>query len=1255
MSAKDQPDNATLLLKELKIPGRTAQPVSENPTVWGINRAAALDNFPRQGLLCQAGPWAPMNPRDGLVGYKNNTLEILRETVDEDHVNTELQMFIAARHITEGTYTLSYSVTRLGQVPEKSEEMLVLVKLTRPGGEDHSEDPGHPDLVMTIPEEILKGGIDKDNVDDGVPITIGNADGQPPYPFAAAGDVIRFSWGGVFVLSAALTQAQADGTEAIIVKIDADTIRKAGDSDDSGLAVVFEVYDLVDNRSSDWSVEQRVLVAVDKTRLVAPLLKEALNNVLDVDKLGDADGTAQVWVSGSSFKVGDIPILTIKGTPQEGPPVDIEVPGEALVSVPTTHETKIANSLLRQLAKSQIALSYRLQKADGSADLPAKTRFISVIGEVQRLEAPKALDAKQGAIDPLDPELKQVRIEIPFDAAFLPGQTIKLFWLGTRPDLDTYLPTLPLRPITQGDYDAKEPLLILVDKKHLTPIIGGKLELYYQLFIEDSLFNQMDRFNKTRAIRESKHADILQIGEPRKELPQPTVEGVVDGVLPPDTNGTHLIVGYLKTVDKDVLIYQWEGSKTGVDSDSLQLSEFTAGQPVPFTIKADLIKGNEGGTVKASYELKRAAGGTSYSDTLEFSVGVALDLKEPKIKEAPNDTSLDPLDAQNALTAVIDYAGMLVGDKIIVRWVGAPGTLPAGSDTTEPWPVTSIGPQEIPLAVSVLAFNLAKSITLNYSVTRGTQDPKDSRTRTLAVLQLRVDLSHSPKIIQAAGGGDGTELDVSMLTAAATLRGGFWPHIADGQRVWMRVEGTKKDGTEYKRVVWTGSGNAVNALWMSQRYLDASLSLADLQSLEDLSPLNVFFMATPDRSTDENLALSFPVRTYTVKAAEDAVQVKFTNAPYVIAPKGRLKDIEVQLSNLDGTPVQGLVTLDLPADFSFSDGESGTRDFPSDSEGKVSIRGVTGAQTSGSYTLIASIGASVDEASTTVTAQGQLKNIPIGGGSWDVKISADGTRIYVSSWQKKNLSIIDTATHQIIKTIENITGAHGIALSPDERFCYVSNRSLDKVSVIDLFSEEVIRIIDTGGEPTGLILSLDGQWLFSCNYSSGTVTQFNTETFEVKSITAGRNPRYGFASRDGKSIYICNQASSELSIIDIEKLTRRSMQLPTKAQSITLTHRGDLAYVATASSIAVIDIKQEKIVSHIEGTGGQALTTNKADDFLYITNISEDILRTINVVTGAAGPSYAVGSAPRHLVSSKDGRSMYVCNYGSNYLSWVEL
>ncbi|WP_328810044.1 Ig-like domain-containing protein, partial [Pseudomonas koreensis] len=328
---------------------------------------------------------------------------------------------------------------------------------------------------------------------------------------------------------------------------------------------------------------------------------------------------------------------------------------------------------------------------------------------------------------------------------------------------------------------------------------------------------------------------------------------------------------YLKTVKGDIVTRVWEGSITGVNSDRVELSSITAGQPVAFPIKAELIKGNEGGTVKAYYDIKRAAGGTSYSDTLAFSVGVALDLKEPKIKQAPNDTSLDPLEAQNALTSVINYDGMLVGDKIIVRWTGAPGTPAAGSHTTEPWPVTTVGPQEIPLAVSVIAFNLAKSITLDYTVTRGTQDPKESRIRALAVSPIAQSDLPGPLITQASEQGEGPELDVSQLTTNATLRANSYPHIALRQYVWLKAKGTLKGGGDYSKTFWQPPGSQTNATWINQGFYTHTFPLPDLQSLEDGRDLELEFKAGFGGTQVESEAVTFALRTYRIKAYENVV------------------------------------------------------------------------------------------------------------------------------------------------------------------------------------------------------------------------------------------------------------------------------------------------------------------------------------------------------------------------------------------------
>ncbi|WP_460372085.1 hypothetical protein ACOYXF_10680 [Pseudomonas sp. Tul1A2] len=861
MSTPDQP----LALTELNIPGRSKDPVSQDPDIWGINIAAALGNFPLNGLLCQAGPWGNMAQGDRLTIFWGTGQNVWVETVDATEVNTQLRMFVPSQHMVDGRFAVSYVVKPLGGTDQASEVMQVLVKLTRPGGRDDNDDGGHSKLIMTIPKEIVEGGIDKDNVAAGVPISIGKADGTPPYPFAAAGDVCRLSWGGIFVFSTALTQDQAEGKAPIIITITEAIIREAGDAETSGVAVVFEVYDCVFNRSEDWSAEQRIVVAVDATRLGAPLLKETVNNVLDVDKLGDADGTVQIIATDTSkFTVGDIPYIRIKGTPVEGPPIDLEVEGAALKSVPSVTDDKVPNAVLRQLAKSQITLSYRLEKADASPDLRSKGQFISAIGEVQRLAAPKMLDENSGA---LDPALPQVRVKIPFDKSFAEGQVLKIFMLGTTPGLKPYLPDLPSRPITHNDIVAAQPLLYNIDGKHLAPVNGGKAEFYYQQLIAETVLATLDTYEATRAIRESIHTAILQVGEARLELPQPKVAGVVDGVLPADTAGTTLTVPYTETVKGDEVFMFWHGSITGEYTDSIKLNEFTAGQPVPFPIGAELIKGNEGGSVIARYEIKRAAGGTSYAEPLKFDVGVAFELKPPQLLKSTQGV-FDPMDNVSGAIGRIEVRGHRAGDTVRLIVKGAAGD---GSPTLPAKAPDANGVADFTLNIAFITANLGRDIVLGCELIReGRSTPGPDQPFKILKLSQRA-LTTKPWIVQA---GNDTHLDVSTLTTNLECRMGDWPFIKSGQPVWLAVQGTNNNGSPFLKLLWKVPGAAVNPTWISQRYYSAPpLALSDVRNLKDGSTLTLTFKVGSDLSQVEDEATVAPLRIYTIKAVEDVKPV----------------------------------------------------------------------------------------------------------------------------------------------------------------------------------------------------------------------------------------------------------------------------------------------------------------------------------------------------------------------------------------------
>jgi hypothetical protein len=835
--------DATLILRELDIPGRTG-PVPSGE--WGINIAAVRDNFPRQGLQCRAGPWGVMGVGDLLKIFWGDGNQVLQETVGPDEKDKQLTLFIPAALITDDAYDVSYSVTRLGSTPEPSEVMKVFVKLTRPGGQDQNGDtPGHSELHMVIPQEILDGGIDQDNVAAGVPITV------LPYPYMAVGDVVQLSWGGLFVLSEPLAEAQVSdpANNPIVVWIKEDILRAAGDSDGNGLGVAIEVYDVVDNRSEGWSAEQRVVVAVDQTRLEAPILDEAINNVLDLDKLGDADAIAKVWAAGANFKPGDIIVLRVRGTPAEGAAIDLEIEGEPLVSVPSVPELKVPNAALRQLAKAQVACSFRLKKADGSADLQSKGQFVRVIGELLRLKAPIAEDAQQGAIDPA---LPRTRIEIPFDASFAAGQAIKLFWLGTRPDFTTYLPDLGLYPISNGDIEAGVSLWITVPGEHLAAINGGKLELYYQLWIDDTLLATYNRVNATHAIRESIHAEMLKVGEPRKELPAPKVEGVVDGVLDPDLPGTTLTVEYLQTIKDDEVVYEWVGSKTGKASDSVKLSSFTAGKPVVFTIKAELIKGNEGGTVEASYFIRRAAGGISYSDTAAFSVGAALVLGPPTLV-AP---AINPIDALNyplGVSVQVNFPEALQGDE-------------AQLFLRNPFP-NSPAFAVLPLAQTFATFTLdatflgqwhGHAAQLTWKLIRGGQPVAESEPLVLTVNRIADGDARLPASMVDGATAEGF-LNVAELPDTAQLRVAEWRLQVSGHCVWLRYDGFDKTGQPTDKVVWEGAPHA------STSGLFTAAAKDWLKTLGDGSKVTLTFGVNFGKEPDAATMVRFPLQVYTVK------------------------------------------------------------------------------------------------------------------------------------------------------------------------------------------------------------------------------------------------------------------------------------------------------------------------------------------------------------------------------------------------------
>ncbi|KAA8736964.1 Ig-like domain repeat protein [Pseudomonas koreensis] len=915
-------------LRQLEIPDRT-QPALEGG-VWGINIAAAQLLAPDKGLKVYCPPWDRMGLGDHIELLLDGIQVDQTTLVKPGDVGERVTLYVPPQRFVTGTYTLQYRVKVFEQTPEISLPPVdIFVKLERPGGKDENGSiPGHSELYMYIDPRIINDGVDKETAETGLDIIIKAKPGSSsllPYPNMAVGDRCKLTWGGWFVYSPRVTQDHIDNPQGhpLVIHVDKATILAAGDTD--SLAVAFEVHDIVDNRSEDWCAAVGIAVDTGNTRLSPPMVKEAFNSVVDMDKLGDAPLTLQVLVDAPDFRIGDVIIGLGKGTTLDGEPISVEVRGEPLISVGNIYELALPSADIRLLAKTQAVFSYRVERS-GSDDRASKGRFVSIIGATRRLLAPIAVDAQQGA---LDPDRVYTTAVIPFDPMMQVGMVIILRWVGTRQDFGVYDPELNWHTLSKGDIDDKEPIPIIVEGKHLKAIEGGTLDLFYVLMAEGSDGGIIQR--------ESLHHALLRVGEPLLELVAPIVLGEAGGTLEPDDlpGGSSKLTAPAAaepTKAGDKVTYTWRGSKTGKTSDSVPINSLNAGKAIDFTLNPTFvqthIEPNRGGTVDAMYEILRVAAGStpervSYSRTLNFTVGEAVLLTRPKVQQAEADgTTLQPIKAVEALTVNIDSQDLLFSDLLSVTWTGAPGTAAGGSHTTPARPISETT-LTIELPVTVLAFNLGKTVTVEYTVTRNGV-PRTSLPLLLNVGTLPDSSLILPVIMDADDDGEGQEFNVGNLTSNATYRMGVWPLIATGQYVWLRLKGTNADGSDYNLQIHTAPGSMVSDKWLEQGYYERSIAFAGLRNLKDGSPLTMEFKAAFGKSTDESEAVPFPVRTYTIKAFED-VRPEITESKdskgNEIAKGGFTVDTQIKLSGAgakgqkvqikDGTTVKGEATVNL--------------------------------------------------------------------------------------------------------------------------------------------------------------------------------------------------------------------------------------------------------------------------------------------------------------------------------------------------------
>ncbi len=296
---------------------------------------------------------------------------------------------------------------------------------------------------------------------------------------------------------------------------------------------------------------------------------------------------------------------------------------------------------------------------------------------------------------------------------------------------------------------------------------------------------------------------------------------------------------------------------------------------------------------------------------------------------------------------------------------------------------------------------------------------------------------------------------------------------------------------------------------------------------------------------------------------------------------------------------------------------------------------------------------------------------------------ADGSLVYVSNEDSGDISVISTATNQVVTSLDVGQRPRGIRLSHDGKKLFVAlsgspkcppslpdeecekkvvDKTKDGIAVVDLLAARVERMLPGGSDPEQFDLSADGRRLIVSNEDSDQATIVDIASGTVlNTIAVAREPEGVRVSPDGALVYVTGETDHDVTVLDaVNGTVLATIGVGLRPRDAVFASDGLRAFVSSelAHSIAVIDVKNHEVIATIEldetaKPVGMVLTAD--DQFLYVANgrgqsVSAVDLNTLEVIATIE----EVGPRPWGIGLTDDGRFLYTANGPSDDVSVID-
>ena len=203
----------------------------------------------------------------------------------------------------------------------------------------------------------------------------------------------------------------------------------------------------------------------------------------------------------------------------------------------------------------------------------------------------------------------------------------------------------------------------------------------------------------------------------------------------------------------------------------------------------------------------------------------------------------------------------------------------------------------------------------------------------------------------------------------------------------------------------------------------------------------------------------------------------------------------------------------------------------------------------------------------------EIDRIHVGGAArWDyVTLDSTGHRLYVS--HATQTEVIDTATNEVIGTIAETNGVHGIAIARDLGLGFTSDGKANTVTVFDLETLKTRSTIAVGSNPDAILYDPASHRVMTFNGKSQDVTLIDAaQGTVVATVPVGGKPEFAQIGAAGQ-VWFNVEDTNEMAVLDpaAGKLVRRVSLAPCDSPSgLAVDARHRLYAVCANRQMAIV-------------------------------------------------------------------------------------